>query len=261
MKLSITFEQNEIEAVKSIIEEKLAQGRRMVTVRLQNNVEGPPRQINDDALWMVHIMCLLTTQQRSGPDSPIKSFLYREPFPLTLTACREFDDVYEATFQMLTEAKGIRRTSKVAKAMKRNLESLEDSEWENLRTWRDRLLTQRAVEPHPSHRQLEEEAANYVTATFHEFGPKQSRNFWQSLGLTRYVFVLDSRIMKWLRTNLGIQTGLLSSSALSDPDYYAFVSDLLLELCLQADSLPCMFDASAFDTFDESVEWDVGHIY
>src|SRR5262249_17803066 len=88
--------------------------------------------------------------------------------------------------------------------------------------------------PDLAHRDLEEAAARYIDQHFAEFGPKQSRNFWQSLGLTRHVFVLDSRIIKWLRKTLQFKNGLLTASGLGDPQYYIFVSTILLELCTLA---------------------------
>ena len=107
---------------------------------------------------------------------------------------------------------------------------------------------------------LEEAAAAYMDQ-FAEFGSKQSRNFWQSLGLTRYVFVLDSRVLTWRRSNLNLPRGLLTNSGLSDPQYYQFVSNMLFELCVQADVLPCIFDAAVFDSFDDAKEWGSSKIW
>jgi len=82
--------------------------------------------------------------------------------------------------------------------------------------------------------------------------PKQSRNFWQSLGLTRYEFVLDSRVLKWLRT-IGFPLP-LSSMALGEEDYYCFVSDILRDWCIQTGVLPCILDAAIFSSYDTD-EW------
>ena len=88
----------------------------------------------------------------------------------------------------------------------------------------------------------------YIEKNYEGFGPKQSRNFWQELGLTRYEFVLDSRVIKWLKQ---IKFPLpLSSEALSNEEYYVFLSDILRELCIKADILPCMLDASVFASYD-----------
>lgn len=254
MRLSYSFDAPEIEAIKHVVAEKLAKGRRFVHYRLRHNVEGTVPQIDDESLWMTHMMCLLTTQQRSGPGSAINMFLERKPFPLSLETCREHESLQDRVFRLLTEATGIRRTNKIAKAVYVNLLMLEQGEWDNLRKWRDILSVQRGVLPDLAHRSAEESAADYMNR-FLEYGPKQSRNFWQSLGLTRYTFVLDSRILRWLRKHTEIDPGLLSPQGLGDNNYYRFISNILLEMCNQADVLPCMLDAAAFDSFDEDTEW------
>lgn len=260
MRLSYSFDADEIEAVKRIVAQKRVSGRRFVMYRLQHNVEGPVPQNDDDMLWMAHLMCLLTTQQRSGPDSAINKFLELKPFPLSLSACRQDDALQESVLHLLTEATGIRRTNKIARAVHGNLRLLERGEWANLRQWRDTLASQRALPPNPAHRAAEEAAADYLNQ-FLEFGPKQSRNFWQSLGLTRYTFVLDSRVLRWLRQHLKLDTGLLTPQGLGDKDYYGFVSNILLDLCQQADVLPCLMDAAVFDSFDEDTEWTTELIF
>jgi hypothetical protein len=86
LKLSISFEKNEIDRVRAIVAERLERNRRLVVNRLERNVEGPTPNVDDDDMWMAHLMCLLTTQQRSGPNSPVNQFLDRKPFPLSLAA-------------------------------------------------------------------------------------------------------------------------------------------------------------------------------
>lgn len=260
MRLSYSFAADEIEAVKRIVAQKRASRRALVMHRLQNNIEGPVPQNDDEMLWMTHMMCLLTTQQRSGPDSAVIKFLKLKPFPLSLDACRQDNALQESAFRLLTEAAGIRRTQKIARAVHGNLHLLERGEWDNLRQWRDTLKAQRELPPNPAHRAAEEAAADYLNL-FLEFGPKQSRNFWQSLGLTRYTFVLDSRVLRWLRQHLKLDTGLLTPQGLGDKDYYGFVSNILFDLCQQADVLPCLLDAAMFDSFDEATEWTTGAIF
>jgi hypothetical protein len=80
-------------------------------------------------------------------------------------------------------------------------------------------------------------------------GPKQSRNFLQCLGLTRYEIPIDSRITKWLN-DFGFPVA-LGAAALSDPDYYAFVNDGVRELCKAAGTYPCVFDAVVFSRVDK----------
>ncbi|MFZ2878865.1 MAG: hypothetical protein WA009_04945 [Phototrophicaceae bacterium] len=260
MHLSYHFAPHEIETVRRIVADKLACGRRAVLHRLHHNVEGSVPVIDDDVLWNTHMMCLLTTQQRSGPGSAINRLLDRDPFPLSLSACRTELRTEADVVRVLTDAGGIRRTNRIAKAVVTNLRALERGEWDTMRRWRDRLAAQRAMAPDPLHRALEESAAGYMLR-FLEFGPKQSRNFWQSLGLTRYAFVLDSRVLGWLRATLDIDPGLLASEGLSINGIYTFVSTMLLNLCDQAGVLPCMLDIALFDTYDEDSEWTERVLY
>lgn len=260
MHLSYHFAPHEIETVRRIVADKLASGRRAVLHRRHHNVEGPVPVINDDVLWNTHMMCLLTTQQKSGPGSAINRLLDRDPFPLSLAACRAELRTESDVVRVLTSTGGIRRTNRIAKAVVTNLHALERGEWDTMRRWRDRLAAQRATAPDPLHRALEESAADYMLR-FLEFGPKQARNFWQSLGLTRYTFVLDSRILGWLKRHVAFEPGLITSEGLSNSENYRFMSTVLLHLCDQAGVLPCMFDIAVFDTFDEGREWTEATLY
>lgn len=44
------------------------------------------------------------------------------------------------------------------------------------------------------------EAANFIQDRFKGFVPKQSRNLFQTTGLSRYETPIDSRITKWLNS-------------------------------------------------------------
>src|SRR5688572_1836046 len=70
-----TFEKSEINTVSTLVKQKLTTSRRFVANRYWKNVDGPLPEVTDDTLWFVLIMCMLTTQQRSGTDSPINRLL------------------------------------------------------------------------------------------------------------------------------------------------------------------------------------------
>lgn len=76
--------------------------------------------------------------------------------------------------------------------MKYNYDVLFYGNWSTMDEFWNHLEEQRKSDPSPDHYMIERKAAVYIQKTFSGFGPKQSRNFWQSLGLTRYEFVLDS---------------------------------------------------------------------
>ena len=147
---------------------------------------------------------------------------------------------------------GIRFGPKIANQMKHNYDVLFSGNWSTMDEFGNHLEEQRKSDPSPDHYMLERKAALYIQKTFSGFGPKQSRNFWQSLGLTRYEFVLDSRVLKWLRT-IGFPLP-LSSMALGEEEYYCFISDILRDWCIQTGVLPCILDAAIFSSYDTD-EW------
>ena len=96
--------------------------------------------------------------------------------------------------------------------------------------------------------ETETEAADLIDHRLKGFGPKQSRNLLQSLGLTKYEVPIDSRITRWLN-DFGFPVK-LSATALSDLDYYKFVSEGFRELCDACGIYPCVLDAAIFSSFD-----------
>ncbi|MGH9436026.1 MAG: hypothetical protein ACRD06_08515, partial [Terriglobia bacterium] len=81
--------------------------------------------------------------------------------------------------------------------------------------------------------------------TLEGLGPKQSRNLWQWLGLTRYEIPLDSRVAAWINKNLDPPVK-IDPKELSVPARYESVLDHVQALCDAAGVLPCLLDAAAF---------------
>jgi hypothetical protein len=250
MKFEWHIEPSDIQAVKDIVARQ--QHRTFVINRMKRNVDGVLPEIDQSKIWQTQMMCLLTSRQRSGPNSAVSRILREKPFRLSLQACRAAQDVRSFVSSTLGDFRGIRFTGKIAKLAADNLRRLESGGWAELFTWLNKLSVQRLQPPNPSHYQLEREAARYMDG-YKGFGPKQSRNFWQDLGLTRYELVLDARITRWLNGKIDIPVR-LSSVALSDEAYYVFLSDILRKLCIEADVLPCVLDAAIFASYDEQ-EW------
>ena len=113
--------------------------------------------------------------------------------------------------------------------------------------WAERLGAQRSRDSAPDDYRLEREAALYLQQEFEGLGPKQSRNFWQSLGLTRFEIPLDSRVSKWCKENLGVD---LPSGALADEQFYELLMDAFRELCDRAGVWPSVFDGAVFSSFE-----------
>jgi hypothetical protein len=240
------IEPNDVRLIQNIVAEH--QHRSSVADRIERNIEGVLPEINRNKLWCTQMMCLLTSRQRSGPNSPVSTFLSQEPFSLSLQKCYEATDVEALVSSTLSDFGGIRFSTRIAERAAANLRKLESGDWEELEKWVEKLKVQRFQSPNPSHYELERLAANYVV-NYKGFGPKQSRDFWQELGLLRYEFVLDARVTDWLRkANFPLP---LSALALGDETYYIFLSDILRELCVKADVVPCVFDAAVFSSYDK----------
>ena len=250
MRILTKFNPQDIKALQSVVTDN--QEKAFLRSRIIRNVNGALSANSREEFWLTMVMCLLSTQQRSGPTSPISRFLFEQPFRLSLKACWLQSNVEEFARRELEAYGGIRFSPKIADQMKTNLAFLEQGGWDSLEQFAKDLIQQRKSSPVPDHYLLEREAARHIQKHYNGFGPKQSRNFWQSLGLTRYEFVLDSRILKWLRSNDFPMP--LSSMALGEEEYYCFVSDILREWCVQSAILPCVFDAAVFSSFDNE-DW------
>lgn len=224
----------------------------MVQERRRRNLADDKPPLAKGFVWTVMVSCLLTTQQRSGPQSAITRFISTTPFPLDYDLCLRQDDLLTFVQRVLTGFGGIRRTNIIASEVNTNLPQLEQGLWTETLAMLDRLRHS----PDPAQ---ERQAAEFIRRHFKGFGPKQSRNFLQGLGLTRYEVPIDSRICKWLN-NLGFPIR-LSTWSLSDPDYYNLISDGFQHLCAQSDLYPCLLDAAIFTSFDrggwteENVVW------
>lgn len=214
----------------------------VVRERIERNVEGKrSRPIYRTDCWHAQVACLLTTQQRSGPDSPVNHLITSKPFPLSLQRCR--DQGVQKLFQgVLSSHGGIRRAKTIAEQANRNLLWLENGGWHDI----ERLIKELASNSSP---EFERKAARSIRGWLQGFGPKQSRNLLQSLGLTRYEIPLDSRITKWLNAH-GFPIK-LTASALGDEAYYEFIMDGVKRLCDRAGIFPCVFDAMIFASFDK----------
>jgi len=78
----------------------------------------------------------------------------------------------------------------------------------------------------------------------HRSHGKQSRNFIQWLGFSKYEIPLDSRIVKVLRSmDFPVP---LSPKALADEEYYCFIEDVIQVVMQEVGEYPCVFDACAF---------------
>ena len=209
--------------------------------RKNRNIDNPPKRVSRGSFWHAMVTCMLTTQQRSGPDSPVSRFSRERPFPLAHKRCLDVPNLQSLILEALTSYGGIRMTDTIAKQLDHNLARLEGGLWpEVFRVLRELKKSRTA--------RAERVAAAFIADTFKGFGPKQSRNLLQFLGLTRWEVLIDSRTTKWLRW-FGFPLNPPSGS-LSNPEYYNLIVDGLQVLCRKAHIYPCILDAAIFTSFD-----------
>ena len=245
MKTEIAFTRKDVARVTDVVV-RMAD-HPFVIERRARNVERRDIDISHDTVWWKHVGCLLTTQQKSNEDSPVQRFLRSTSPLLSLRQCEETEDVGKMAEKELTRFGGIRRTTVIPKQIAYNFHRLNRGGWDEL----DDLLSPLATAPQS--KESERRCATAVDKLLKGFGPKQSRNLLQWLGLTRHEIPIDSRIIKWLRS-LGSSDDLklLSSSALGEAEYYCCIMEAIQALCLDAEVLPCIFDASIFASFENT---------
>ena len=240
MKLIWQIEDDDILKVKSFFDAN--KGRAFVSNRIKRNIKKAIPQFSNDIFWEAMISCLLTTQQRSGPNSAITKFTCTKPFPLNYSACKTSADLKAFAESILTNFGGIRRAKTIGEEIQTNLNWFENGGWDTINEMVKQLSGNQTMD-------MERKSAKIVMDNLKGFGPKQSRNLLQALGLTKYEIPVDSRITKWL-TKFGFPIK-LSATALGDENYYNFVQDGFQKICEACDVLPCVMDAVIFSSFDE----------
>ncbi len=139
-----------------------------------------------------------------------------DPFLLTLAVCDCADA--EAVVHDTLVGKGLRFTTKIAKQVAVNIERLRGTGWTEIENQFNELQEQKRRDPQASDYLKERSAADVVDRLLKGFGPKQARNLWQWLGLSRYEIPIDSRVVKWINgqnISLTVQT-----ERLGNTEYY-----------------------------------------
>lgn len=239
MELIWKLQAEEIERLQAFVAQQSTNA--FVRYRIKRNVESPATAVSIERFWEIMVGCLLTSQQRSGPGSPIIRLISTQPFPLSYGTFLEMAEPEAEAQRILKSFGGIRFTNRIPKQLAANFRALQSGLWERTQA----VLQQVIVEASPA---AERNAAAFIAKYYAGFGPKQSRNLLQGLWLSKYEIPIDSRITKWLN-NFGFPV-VLSSFALSDPHYYDFVSDGIQAMCSQSGIVPCVLDAAIFSSYD-----------
>lgn len=239
MELTWSISQSDVDRVRTLIAS--AQSDALVRARVASSLDTSKRPLSRSGFWHALVGSLLTTQQRSGPESAVSRFQLARPFPLNYEACCRAHEPAMFVTRTLSQFKGIRRTSRIGAELAENLDRLQRGLWADVLGRVNSLL--------PSASQEEEfSVAEFLDDQLKGLGPKQSRNLIMGVGFTRYELPIDSRIAKWLNGS-GFPVH-LSATALADRHYYAFVSRGIQKLCDAAGVLPSVFDGAVFASFD-----------
>jgi hypothetical protein len=242
MNISWNINEADIKRVKDFVNQN---DNPFVTKRRERNVNRQNIKLDKDSLILNLVMCLLTSQQRSGPNTPVGKFFQRKPFPITIQTVLLQTEINKFIIEVLKQNGLNRFITKISQAFVYDLKKLQANNWEIIEIFQEKLDGAQT-------KIVEREVADYIDDLLIGFGPKQSRNFLQGLGLTKYEIPIDSRITGWLN-DFGFPVT-LTSSPLQDKGYYHFISDGVQQLCEQADIYPCILDAAIFSSFDKG-EW------
>lgn len=214
--------------------------------RIERNIKKVHPDFSKVIFWKSMVSCLLTTQQKSGPDSSVSKFRNTRSFPLNYSKCKRSTNLKNLVEKTITKFGGIRRGKTIAEEVEHNFLWLENDGW--------RIIKGIVGELNKNHKDrtrrksIERKAAEIISDNLKGFGPKQSRHLLQDLGLTKYEIPIDSRITKWLN-DFGFPV-ILSAAALGDRNYYNFVLDGFQRFCEACDIYPCVMDAAIFSSFD-----------
>lgn len=215
------------------------------------NVRHMDVDLSRDEIWRVLVGCQVTTQQRSGPNSPAGRFLKSASPALSPRQCRQSASV-AGLIEEECSAAGLRRGKTISANLSKIFANLEAGEWDVLV---DRLST---LERNTTSKK-EREVVNYLQSDgYPGLGQKQSRNFIQWLGLSRYEIPLDSRVLKRMR-EFGCNF-VPKGSALTDETVYLFVQDCLHKVADALGLYPCELDACIFASFDNETEVDESEV-
>jgi N-glycosylase/DNA lyase len=246
MKISWNINKSDIQKIKNVMNEN---DNFFLKNRRERNVQKKNIDLSKNIIIQNLMMCLLTSQQRSGPNSLVGKFLSLKPFPITSELIGESENI-ELLIKQILQKNGLTRyINKISSFFAENIEKIELNNWN--------IISKLEYLNNNQSKETERELADFLNDWLKGFGPKQSRNFLQSLGLTKYELPIDSRIASWLN-DFGFPVS-LTSSPLSDKGYYHFVSDGIQELCLKAKIYPCELDAVIFSSFDNN-EWNEKNI-
>lgn len=239
MKIEWIIDEVDVAKVKAFYQKQ--SNNEFVIERQQMNLCSNKLPVSRSLIWERMVGCLITSVQRSGPNSPVSKFQNSVPFPLPYDSCKVHANLEDFVIEQLSAFK-LRRYKVIAKELRTNLSFLNTGGWTQL----EEHIESIRIKTSPIE---EREAAAFISDSLKGFGPKQSRNLLQALGLSKYEIPLDSRITKWLN-DFGFPIE-LSAKSLQDKSYYNFISDGFQRLSNACGIVPCVLDAAIFSSYDK----------
>jgi thermostable 8-oxoguanine DNA glycosylase len=239
MRIIWQIDPEDVVKVKAFYSEN--QDNTLVQERIRRNMRADKSPVTKCQFWEELVGCLLTSQQRSGPNSRVSRFLSVSPFPLGYDICLAQQDLASFSRAVLGGFGGLLYYNNISKYLSKNLTFLGEGDWETICEHLEGVRVNSSPES-------ERRAAQYLDDKLWGFGPKQARNLLQGLGLSRFETPIDSRITKWLN-KFGFPVR-LTAEPLQDPSYYNFISDGFQRLAEACAIMPCILDAAIFASFD-----------
>lgn len=243
MKLKIIITDKDVIKAQSVVHSM--QNHPIVKERYNRNIKRNDIILTHNRMWERQIGCLLTTRQNSSINSPVHRFIHSRSPLLSLSSCKTKKNLAAFAKKEIERFGGIRFATKIGSQIAKNFEILDKGGWKEI----DDMLKLFKKRPQPP--AMERQCAELLAKTLSGFGPKQSRNLLQWLGVTQYEIPIDTRLIKWIKT-LG-DLNMLTPSALSDNDYYCAIMDAIIDLCNAAEVFPCIFDASVFASLEKKI--------
>ncbi len=242
-----------VEAVRSVVSAQ--RNSHFFQSRHNRNVLHRPEQLDHEVFWKQMVVCMCTSVQASGPNSRVSKLARENPFPLDLNVCESQVEL-RAYAEEILRGHGLRFGSKIAKQIETNLAWLRRGGWQTAHDQFMAVLRLPVESPSNIRITAERQASRMLmgrSGGLTGFGPKQSRNLWQCLGVTQYEIPLDSRICEWI--NALPSTYRVNPARLYDSvTYYEDTMSHIQAICAAAQVLPCEFDAAVFASADDE-EW------
>jgi thermostable 8-oxoguanine DNA glycosylase len=207
-----------------------------VTSRIERNIYHQGIGVDEERVWRRLVCCLLTSQQKVGPGTHAQSVIDEKPFPLRLEKCKNAKNLKKFAGDFL-QRRGLRFHHAIGSFIEQNLEQVDTSVWGEC----VEKLTDLLKHPTPAKERF---VARWIQSHFIGFGPKQSRNFLQWMGLARHEVPIDSRFTRWFRSMKFPRQ--ITPALLSSERRYCAVLDAVHKLCEQAEIVPCVLDALVF---------------